>query len=149
MKRRTLKRCDASEPRRTRRDGRDTPAGSSRSAVRRIRCQRQSTTPGPLDGTQTFRVTHVFHPLRGQEFTLVDQRNAWREDRVDFHDDTGRLRRLPTAWTSAAPPDAFVALSAGRSHFRVEDLLQLVALIARQRPVRAPARERRGKGGVK
>jgi uncharacterized protein DUF5372 len=112
-------------------------------------CQRQSTTPGLLDGTQTFRVTHVFHPLRGQEFTLVDQRNAWGEDRVYFHDDTGRLRRLPTAWTSAAPPDAFVALSAGRSHFRVEDLLQLVALIARQRPVRAPARERRGKGGVK
>ena len=112
-------------------------------------CQRQSTTPGPLDGTQTFRITHVFHPLRGQEFTLVDQRNAWGEDRVYFHDDTGRLRRLPTAWTSAAPPDAFVALSAGRSHFRVEDLLQLVALIARQRPVRAPARERRGKGGVK
>ena len=79
----------------------------------------------------------------------MDRRNAWGEDRVYFHDDTGRLRRLPTAWTSVAPPDAFVALSAGRSHFRVEDLLQLVALIARQRPVRAPARERRGKGGVK
>jgi hypothetical protein len=54
-----------------------------------------------------------------------------------------------SAWTSAARPDALVALSAGRSHFRVEDLLQLVALIARQRQAQAPGRERRGKGGVK
>ena len=91
----------------------------------------------------------MFHPLHGQEFTLVDQRNAWGEDRVYFHDDTGRLRRLPAAWTSAGPPDAFVATSAGRSYFRIADLLQLAALIARQRQAQAPARRRRGKGGVK
>ena len=74
---------------------------------------------------------------------MVDRRSAWGEDRVYFHDDTGRLRRLPAAWTSAAPADPFVAISAGRSHFRVEDLLQLATLVARQRLAQAPPRRRR------
>jgi hypothetical protein len=40
------------------------------------------------------------------------------------------LRSLPTAWTDAAAPDVFVAVAAGRSAFRVEDLVALAALIA-------------------
>jgi hypothetical protein len=64
---------------------------------------------------------------------LVERRSAWGEERVYFEDDAGRLRRLPAAWTSAAAANAFEAISAGRSYFRVEDLLRLVALIARQR----------------
>src|SRR5260370_38560877 len=77
------------------------------------RSQKQSTTLNPLDGTQLFRITHVFHPHYGRDFTLVDRRNAWGEDRVFFHDDAGKLRRVPAAWTSAAPPDAFVEISEG------------------------------------
>jgi len=46
-------------------------------------------------------------------------------------EDGGRLRSLPTAWTSIASPDPFVAVSAGRSFFRIEDLLGLVDLIGR------------------
>jgi hypothetical protein len=69
----------------------------------------------------------------------VDRRKAWGEDRVYFHDDTGRLRRLSAGWTSVAAARPFEALSAGRSHFRVEDLLQLVALIARQQAGREAA----------
>jgi hypothetical protein len=92
---------------------------------------------------QSFRITHPFHPFHGCEFTLVDRRNAWGEDRVYFHDNKGKLRRLPAAWTSAASPDTFVAISAGRSHYRIEDLLHLVAFIAQQR--RAQARDRRRK----
>jgi hypothetical protein len=63
---------------------------------------------------------------------VVDSRSAWGEDRVYFRDTTGWLRHLPAAWTSAAPRDPFVEMSAGRSHFRIEDLLQLAVLIARQ-----------------
>ena len=85
----------------------------------------------------------MFHPLYGREFTLVDQRNAWGEERVYFYDDTGRLRRLPAAWTSVSASDVFVAVSAGRSHFRIDDLLQLVALIARQDRMQEPTRRRR------
>jgi len=91
---------------------------------------------------QSFRITHVFHPQYGHEFRLADRRNAWGEDRVYFYDDAGVLRRLPTAWTSAASPDPFVEISAGRSHFRIEDLLQLAALIAQLTQTRAPRRRR-------
>jgi hypothetical protein len=82
----------------------------------------------------------VFHPLYGREFTLVERRSAWGEERVYFYDDYGDLRRLPAAWTSAASPDAFVEISAGRSHFRIEDLLHLTVLIAQLREARAPKR---------
>ena len=76
---------------------------------------------------------------------MLDRRNAWGEDRVYFHDDAGRLRRLPTAWTNVAAPDSFVARAAGRACFRIEDLLQLVALIARQREAQRLAKRGRGR----
>ena len=40
---------------------------------------------------------------------------------------------MPTAWTSVSARRVFETISAGRSHFRVEDLLQLVALIAQEK----------------
>ncbi len=76
-------------------------------------------------------MTHPFHPLRGQEFIQVDRRRAWGADRVYFEDEEGRLKRLPASWTSAADPDPFVEVSAGRSCFRVEDLLRLKELLGR------------------
>ena len=130
--------------RRTRQRGQDTPAGSIRSAVRQSHCQKQSTALVSLDRTQTFLVTHVFHPLYGRELRLIDQYLAWGEDRVCFRDDGEELRYVPTAWTSLAPPDPFVRMSAGRSHFRIEDLLRLATLIAQQAPAQRPKpRQRR------
>jgi Family of unknown function (DUF5372) len=61
----------------------------------------------------------------------VTYRRNWGEHRVYFHDDTGRLVSLPALWTSVFPADPFVAVSAGRSPFRVQDLLELAQLIAR------------------
>ena len=46
-----------------------------------------------------------------------------------FFGDDGALKSLPTSWTDAAEPDVFVMMSAGRSPFRVEDLLALAAII--------------------
>ncbi|HSV23206.1 MAG TPA: DUF5372 family protein [Xanthobacteraceae bacterium] len=88
-------------------------------------------------------VTHAFHPLYRREFALVDRYLAWGEDRVCFHDDEGGLRYLPTAWTSMAPPDPFVQTSAGRSHLRIENLLQLTTLIAGQPQAKRPRPRRR------
>jgi hypothetical protein len=85
--------------------------------------------------TQIFKVTHPFHPLNGQEFTLIDQRKTWGEDRVYFYDSGGMLRHLPSGWTSVSTMGANATLSAARAHFRASDLLRLVALIARQREV--------------
>jgi hypothetical protein len=74
-------------------------------------------------------VTHPFHPWRGREFVFVVARRTWGEDRVFFFDHDGVQRSLPRAWTDAADVDLFVALSAGRSPFRVEDLVALSDLI--------------------
>lgn len=46
-----------------------------------------------------------------------------------FFGDDGALRSLPLSWTDVAEPDVFVAMAAGRSAFRVDDLLALAELI--------------------
>jgi hypothetical protein len=65
----------------------------------------------------------------GREFVLVGVRQAWGEDRVFFFDEHGVQRSVPTGWTDVGPPDPFIALSDGRSAFRVADLLALGELI--------------------
>jgi hypothetical protein len=60
---------------------------------------------------------------------MVIHRYNWGLDRVYFYDDKGKLESLPTAWTDAFPPDPVVALSGGRSAFRLKDLLELSGVI--------------------
>jgi Family of unknown function (DUF5372) len=78
-------------------------------------------------------VTHPFHPYFGCEYELVVRRRNWGEDRVYFHDSEGVLRSLPAGWTDADEVDAFVAMAAGRSPFRTDDLLELADMVARLR----------------
>jgi hypothetical protein len=65
----------------------------------------------------------------GQQFELVDLRNAWSEDRAYFHVEDGSLRRIPTSWTDLVEPDVHIVLGAGRADFRADDLLRLASLI--------------------
>jgi Family of unknown function (DUF5372) len=51
------------------------------------------------------------------------------EHRVYFHDEKGRICEIPLSWTSLATEDPFLVLAAGKSWFRVEDLLVLARLI--------------------
>ncbi len=88
-----------------------------------------STAPHGDVEIRRFRVTHPYHPLFQQEFELVSYRQDWGEDRVWFQDKLGRLRSLPTSWTDAGAVDPFVALAAGRSLFRVADLIELARQI--------------------
>ena len=74
-------------------------------------------------------MTHPYHPLSGHEFELAACWHTWGEHRVYFKDQMGELRSLPARWTSVAAPDPYVEMSAGRSYFRVEDLLILVGLV--------------------
>jgi Family of unknown function (DUF5372) len=74
-------------------------------------------------------VTHPFHPLAGRELELLEHRNTWDEDRVFYREESGRLRSLPTAWTSVVPEDPFVTLAAGRCPFRLQDLRALALLV--------------------
>ncbi len=43
--------------------------------------------------------------------------------------DTGLVQHLPANWTTVVAEDPFVAVSAGRSHFRITDLLELVKIV--------------------
>jgi hypothetical protein len=54
----------------------------------------------------------------------VQYQQTWGEHRVYYRDPQGQLASLPVGWTSLALLDPFVALSAGRSLFRVADLCQ-------------------------
>lgn len=57
-------------------------------------------------------------------------RQSWGENRVYYHDANGRLCSFPASFTNLAPLDPFVELAAGRSYFRVDDLLRLIQVIA-------------------
>jgi hypothetical protein len=89
------------------------------------------------------RILHPFHPLCGQRFALVNVRHNWGEDRVDYRDAAGRLTSIPASWTDVITPDPVAAVSAGRSPFRLQDLVELMRLLQRLHdPVGAvPARE--------
>ena len=76
-----------------------------------------------------FRVTHPFHPLKGQTFELVSVRQTWGEYRVFYYDEAGTLVALPAPWTDAAPVDPFVAIARGRAYCHVSDLLRLCDLV--------------------
>ena len=74
-------------------------------------------------------MVHPYHPLFGREFRVTDYRHNWGEDRVYFRNPHGVLTSIPTCWTSLFGRDPFVAMAAGRSYFRVEDLVELARLI--------------------
>lgn len=74
-------------------------------------------------------MTHRFHPLSGRSLEFVKRCKTWQSDRVYFFDDAGELASLPAEWTDVVPADPFVVVSAGRSPFRMADLLVLAELV--------------------
>ena len=60
----------------------------------------------------------------------IAQRVQWGEARVFYRDRQGLRSSLPARWTSLTPEDPYLAMGAGRSRFRVQDLIDLVALLA-------------------
>lgn len=72
-----------------------------------------------------FRISHPFHPLAGNEYEMVGRHLTWGEDRVLYYGPEGRLKSFLVNVTDLFPIDAFIRISAGRSAFRVDDLLEL------------------------
>jgi len=70
--------------------------------------------------------------LFGQKFELVESRSNWGENRVYFCDSQGQVRSISTSYTDVVV-DPFVEIAAGRSSFRFDDLVQLVALLEQLR----------------
>jgi hypothetical protein len=78
-----------------------------------------------------FRITHPFHPLYPGEYDILEFRRDWGHELVAFHDEQGKVVTIPIRWTDLAIEcDPFIAMSAGRSHFRVQELLRLAELVA-------------------
>ncbi len=89
-----------------------------------------SNAPDAAHERRPFKVTHPFHPLYGREFELININQCWGDERVFYVDETTeQVRSLPAGWTSAVAEDPFVMVAAGRSHFRVADLLALVKFV--------------------
>ena len=90
----------------------------SRWTFRQSPYRRPSTTQAGSD-RQRFRITHPFHPLKGEEYELVGFAHTWGEHRVFFRKQADqRVYSLPASWTDVEEPDPFVVMSAGRSLFR-------------------------------
>ncbi len=89
-----------------------------------------------MNGEQSFTITHPFHPLSGQTFSLLAQHIAWGEERVFFPDpQTHEVRSLPLAWTSLALPDPFLVVASGQTVLRLRDVQDLAQLLrSRQVP---------------
>ena len=100
------------------------------------RCSRShalSTAPSLGSAGRRFRVTHPFHPWLGREFELIVHRSTWGEDRVFYYDPGGKLKSLLANVTDIVPTDDFRRVSAGRSAFRMDDLLELRRLFDKHR----------------
>ncbi len=89
----------------------------------------QSIAPDANDPAPTVRITHPFHPRRGQPVPVVTIRHSWGEDLIFYHDQKGRLVTMPARWTDAVPPDPVVVIADGRAPFRLADLLELTRLV--------------------
>ena len=110
------------------------PASPTAPNVPRTHWHEYTNAPhGNLEGRR-FRITHPYHPLFQLEFEAISNRQNWGEDRVWFYDNSGRFRSVPTSWTDAAAVDAFVVVAAGRSLFRVVDLVELSQRIQALQP---------------
>jgi len=59
----------------------------------------------------------------------VTRQIGWGEDRVFYYGADGKLKSLRTNMTDFIARDAFDHISAGRSAFRIDDLLELRRLL--------------------
>ena len=80
------------------------------------------------------RITHPFHPQHGQALDVVMHRTQWGEERVFYRDRLGHRASIPACWTSLSAEDPYLVMTRGRSRFRVQDLIDLAALLADLRP---------------
>jgi hypothetical protein len=62
---------------------------------------------------------------------LVTYLHTWGEHRVYFHKEGEHLVSVPATWTDVVAEDPVVRVSAGRSLFRVVDLIELAQLVER------------------
>jgi len=90
--------------------------------------QRLQNAPFVSTLKKTFKVIHPFHPDYGKKFDLVNYRNSWKSQYVEYIGSDGILCSMPLSWTDAAGIDPFIEISKGRSVFHIKNLLRLCEL---------------------
>ena len=65
---------------------------------------------------------------------MVERRSIRTRDRVFYQDEIGWMRSISASFTSLVTPETVVAFGAGRSHFRVADLLALRQFMEKIQP---------------
>ena len=68
--------------------------------------------------------------MSGRAFPRAGERRSHHGDFVWLTAADGSTFTLPKRWTSEATPDPFERFAEGRAHFRMDDLVELVALLA-------------------
>jgi hypothetical protein len=124
------------------RGGEPPPAAATPSAARRVPAGSRgpsccagcssdvSTTARTGQVTAPVRITHPFHPQRGQEIEVVVRRRHWGDDRVFYRSAHGHLASLPARWTSLVPDDPVVTVAGEPARFRLQDLIELAAIVS-------------------
>jgi len=87
------------------------------------------STTSCVSSRKTFKIIHPFIPQYKNEHEFVDRRQTWGQDRVVYLNKNGEAATIPTSWTDVAEPDTFTLQSAGSSHFRYADLVELSKLL--------------------
>ena len=75
------------------------------------------------------RITHPFHLLGGREAEIHDRITTGGVRQVRYVAGCTRLFCIPTCWTSLRVVDDFERASAGRSPFRIDDLVALRTIV--------------------
>jgi len=70
----------------------------------------------------------------------VTRKLTWGEDRAFYYDSAGALKSFLSNLTDLIPRDDFDRISAGRSAFRLDDLLELRHLLDKVKPSKEQAR---------
>jgi Family of unknown function (DUF5372) len=103
---------------------------TGRSSARGKRRRPRQIAPVVSQLRERFRITHPFHPRRGEEFELIRYHRSWGQDEsVEGRGAAGERINFPLSWTDAGAEDPFFAVANGRSYFRVDDLLRLATLL--------------------
>jgi hypothetical protein len=74
-------------------------------------------------------ITHPFHPLAGQRFTILKVRKIAGQDVLSLYDEKRGSLTMPRAWTDQAEPSPYAGLPEPAPRFDVRCLLKLHELI--------------------
>jgi hypothetical protein len=78
---------------------------------------------------KTIKITHPYHPLKGQEFEFITRKQTWGQDRIFYRNSKDEIVSVPASWTNIYQDEPFIRQAAGRAFFNFESLTELSGLL--------------------